>query len=314
MKGSRVNYCFDGATPVSAAFLANRYMLYTLERGYDNVYELADREGDVYVYKNNYSVPLGYMITETDNTELDPLFVSAAYMRENIHEDSGEDNDLNPIEKQNNLVHKLGIPENVFLPVEISSDGSKADFHVTEDAHYYAYTTNTKIDTVKIEYESTSKTFNQINKKFILDLGYHNAGNTINLNSENNESLDLTVYKMDTSALDKFIARLREQTFTVSNYDETSLTGTIDVTTEGHLVLSVPYEPSWTLYVDGRKTNMDVFEETFISVYLSEGQHTIELKYFPKGFIPGILVSIISIGAFAAICMIQKKTKQSKEN
>ena len=314
MKGSRVNYCFDGATPVSAAFLANRYMLYTLERSYDNVYELADREGDVYVYKNNYSVPLGYMITETENTDLAPLFVSASYMRENIHDDSGEDKDLNPIEKQNNLVHKLGIPENVFLPVEISPDGSKAELYVSEDAHYYAYTSNTKIDTVKMEYESTTKTFSQINKKFILDLGYHNAGSTLNLNSENNEALDLAVYKMDTSVLDKFIARLREQTLTVEHYDETSLTGTINAETEGHLVLSIPYEPSWTLYVDGKKTNMDVFEETFISIYLSEGQHTIELKYFPKGFIPGILVSIISIGVFAAICLMQKKTKTPQNN
>ena len=78
--------------------------------------------------------------------------------------------------------------------------------------------------------------------------------------------------------------------------------------------MSVAYDPSWTLYVDGRKTNMDVFEKTFISVSLSEGQHTIELKYFPKGLIPGAIVSIISIGAFIAICLIQKKTKTSPGN
>lgn len=314
MKGSRVNYCFDGATPVSAAFIANRYMLYTLDRGYDNVYELADREGDVYLYKNNYAVPFGFMITETDNTDLNSLFVSAAYMTENIHGDSDEDKDLNPIEKQNKLVHRFGITENVFIPVDISPDGSKAELHVSEDAHYYAYTSNTKIDDIKMDYEDKSKTFSQISKKFILDLGYQKEGSTLKLKSENGETLDLTAYKMDTAVLDKFITKLREQTLTVNSYNETNLTGSINVNTEGHLVMSVAYDPSWTLYVDGRKTDPDVFEKTFISVSLSEGQHTIELKYFPKGFIPGIIVSIISIGAFITICMIQKKAKTSPAN
>ena len=76
--------------------------------------------------------------------------------------------------------------------------------------------------------------------------------------------------------------------------------------------MSVAYDPSWTLYVDGIKTDMDVFEKTFISVSLSEGQHTIELKYFPKGFIPGIMISIISIGAFITICIMQRKNAKSQ--
>jgi len=312
MKGTRVNYCFDGATPVSAAFLANRYMLYTLDRGYDNVYELADREGDVYLYKNNYAVPFGFMITETDNTDLDSLFVSAEYMWDNIHTNHDEDSDLNPLEKQNKLVHKLGITEDVFIPVDISLNGSSGDLYIPEDAHYYAYTSNTKIDNIELKHEDQSKTFSQINKKFILDLGFHNADKTLNLKSENGESLDLAAYKMDTAVLDKFITRLKEQTLSVNGYNETNLLGSINVNTEGHLVMSVAYEPSWTLYVDGVKTDMDVFENTFISVPLSKGEHTIELKYFPKGLIPGAIVSLISIGAFIAICMVQRKNTKSQ--
>ncbi|MBD5451584.1 MAG: YfhO family protein [Lachnospiraceae bacterium] len=312
MKGSRVNYCFDGATPVSAAFIANRYMLYTLDRGYDNVYEFADREGDVYLYKNNYAVPFGFMITETDSTELDSLFVSAAYMQDNIHTSRDDDSDLNPLERQNKLVHKLGITEDVFIPVDINQNGSNGDLYISEDAHYYAYTSNTKIDDVKMSYEDQSKTFSQISKKFILDLGYHNADKTLNLKSANGESLDLAAYKMDTAVLDKFITKLREQTLTVNGYNETSLSANINVTTEGHLVMSVAYEPSWSLYIDGQKVNMEVFENTFISVPLDKGEHTIELRYFPKGLIPGAIVSIISIGVFIAICMIQRKNAKAQ--
>ena len=63
MKSSRVYYCYDGATPITAALLANRYMLYTIDRGYDTLFSLADTEGKLYLYRNNYSLPLGFMIS-----------------------------------------------------------------------------------------------------------------------------------------------------------------------------------------------------------------------------------------------------------
>ncbi|MDE7478591.1 MAG: YfhO family protein [Lachnospiraceae bacterium] len=285
MKGSRVNYCFDGATPVTAAFLSNRYMLYTLDRGYDNLYELVDTEDKLYLYKNNYSLSLGYMVSSSET-----LFNDAAAVEENIHEEDTDDKNLNPIQRQNKLVHHLGVDDDdVFYEVDVSSYGDNADIYIDEDAHYYAYTSNTKIDTIKLNYENESKSFTQIKKKYILDLGYHEAGETLTLKSENGESLKLTAYKLNEPALSQLIRLLNRQTMTVDSYDETSLNGHIDVTSASQLVLSIPYDPGWTLYVDGVKTDMDLFEDTFISTYLEEGSHTIALKYFPKGFIPGVI-------------------------
>lgn len=332
MKASRVNYCFDGATPVTAALLANRYMLYTIDRGYDNLFQLADVEGKLYLYKNNYTLPLGYVISETDisqeeNTvqssdtavilpeyleettddDINELFSDAEDVEENMHEEDDDDSSLNPIERQNNLVKKLGIDETVFIPVAVSSYGNMADIDSADSAHYYAYTRNTKIDTIQMTCESSSKSFTQIKKKYILDLGYHEAGETISLSSENGEPLNLTAYKVNEDALHAFIDKLRQQTMTVDDYDETHIDGHINITTAGQLVLSVAYEPGWTLFVDGIQTDIELFEDTFISVYLGEGTHTISLTYFPKGLIPGIAISVVSVVLFAAICIITKR-------
>lgn len=304
MKGSRVNYCYDGATPVTAALLANRYMLYTLDRGYDNLFELADTEGNLYLYKNNYALPLGYMITSASN-----LFNDADEVEENIHNDEEEDKSLNPVERQNNLVYHLGISEDVFIETAVDAYGSQADIIIEEDAHYYAYTPNKKIDTIKMNYEEESKSFSQIKKKYILDLGYHRAGEVLALKSENKESLDLTAYKVDEIVLSQFIDSLRQQTFTVDNYSDTSLSGHIDVSSAGQLVLSVAYDPGWTLYVDGMKTDMDLFEDTFISTWLDEGTHSVELKYFPKGLIPGAIVSIVCILLFVGLWYVARCRK-----
>ncbi len=306
MKGSRVNYCYDGATPVTAALLANRYMLYTLDRGYDNLFTLVDTEGKLYLYKNNYSLPLGYVVTSSE-----ARFDTAQNVTENIHEEDTDEKNLNPIQRQINLVHRLGIEEDIFSEVSIGSYGSQADLYIEEDGHYYAYTSNTKIDTIKMQYEEESKSFSQIKKKYILDLGYHNAGETLSFKSENGKDLNLTAYKINESVLSAFVSQLNHQTMTVDSYDETSLNGHIDITTPGNLVLSIPYDPGWTLYVNGEKTDINLFEETFISIALDTGSHTIALRYFPKGLIPGMTVSILSLLFLATLYYITRKRVKS---
>lgn len=339
MKSSRVYYCFDGATPFTAALLANRYMLYTADIGESDIFELVDTEGKLYLYKNKYSLPLGYMVSSemvsssdmnsitahhnefvggnldssessnvlSDDEILEELFSNVEEVTENIHEDEKADG-LNPIERQNRLVNRLGFEDTAFLYTPIDQINDFASLEVTEDGHYYAYTRNTAIDNIKMTCDgSSTKTFKSIKKKFILDLGYHTAGSTLTLSSENGEELGLSVYKLNQEVLEDFIASLSEQTLTVDNYTDTTIEGHIDVKNAGELVLSVAYEPGWTVLVDGKEAEIDLFEDTMISVYLTEGSHTISLTYYPEGFHVGILISIISLVLFLGLFYVKKK-------
>ena len=342
MKSSRVYYCYDGATPITAALLANRYMLYTIDRGYDTLFSLADTEEKLYLYRNNYSLPLGFMISsdmvsssdmatitahhnaltgaaydslqpQSSDDSLEELFSSADDVEENMHEDDTVSyvDQLNPIERQNYLVNTLGIQEDVFLPVTVEQDGGRATVDVETSAHLYAYTSNTKIDNIKLRYGSEDKTFKTIKKKYILDLGYHEASSYLTLTSENGEDLNLVVYSVDEDVLGKFTDKLSQETMTVDSYDETHMNGHITVTTPGELVLSIPYEPGWTLLVDGKEATMDLFEDTMISTYLTEGEHTIALSYYPEGFNAGILITVISLVIFAGLwILIQKQNRK----
>lgn len=340
MKSSKVYYCYDGATPVTAALLANRYMLYTLDRGYDNLFELVDTEGKLYLYRNYYSLPLGYMVSEaqvsstdmdtitahhnaltedtviTTNTkktsveedDLEELFTNAEEIEDSLHDGSDYNKSLNPLERQNELVTKLGVSSNVFIPVTVEQSGDHATITVQSSGHFYAYTRNTKIDTIKMTGEEKSKDYKDIKKKYILDLGYHEAGTTISLSSKNKESLNISAYVVNEPALAEFIDILSAQTMTVDSYDDTHINGHITVTNPGQLVLSVPYEPGWTLLVDGKEVAIDLFEDTFISVYLSEGEHTISLSFFPEGFIPGIIISLICVAIYILIELSMRRT------
>ncbi len=288
MRASRVNYCYDGATPVTAAILSNKYMLYTLDRGYDSLFRLADTEGKLYLYENNYSVPFGFVIPDT--------YVTNDY-----------DDSQNPVQRQNRLVNRLGIDGEVFMPVDIDSYGDIADLYAPLSAHYYAYTDNTKIEEINAEYEDGSKTFSNVNKKYILDLGYLDEEELLTLESDNGESLNLDAYSVDEDVLNEYITLLRQQTMTVDSYDETSISGSITVDKAGMLVLSVPYEKGWTLKVDGTDTDAELFENTFISVRLSEGTHAISLSYYPESFNTGVAVSALCVMIYLGLCWHDKK-------
>ena len=130
------------------------------------------------------------------------------------------------------------------------------------------------------------------------------------MTSENGEDLNLIAYYVDEGVLGNFIDSLNSQTMTVDSYDETHVNGHIIVTTPGELVLSIPYEPGWTLLVDGKEATIDLFEDTMISTYLTEGEHTIALSYYPAGFNAGIVITIVSLALFLVLCtLIKKQTK-----
>lgn len=342
LKSSRVYYCFDGATPVTAALLANRYMLYTLDRGYDNMFTLADTEGKLYLYENNYSLPLGYMIStdmvsssdmatitehhyafqngvtsttpssinSSTDESLDDLFTDAEEVANTMHDEDYSDG-FTPIQRQNNLVSQFGIEKPVFVPIDVEQSSGTALIQPETAGHLYAYARNTKVDTIELKYGDTSKTFKNINKKYILDLGYHEAGETITLSSGNGNELNLMVYRIQEEPLSEFIEKLSAQTMTMDSYDSTHIAGHITVENSGELVLSVAYEPGWKVLVDGKEANIDLFEDMMISVYLTEGEHNIELTYYPEGFNLGIFLSLLSLAIFLAICFYTSPVRKT---
>jgi len=95
----------------------------------------------------------------------------------------------------------------------------------------------------------------------------------------------------------------------VESYSADYVYGRIKVQEAGELVLTIPYEPGWTLKVDGEKVEANWYAKAFISTWLEEGEHTIELNYVPEGFGAGIVISVLSGIIVIVVWMLQKKRK-----
>ena len=110
---------------------------------------------------------------------------------------------------------------------------------------------------------------------------------------------------------DKFIEAyniLNTQGLDVTAYSDTKISGTIHVNEAGILMLSIPYDPSWTLKVNGVKTEITEIAEALIGVELEPGDYTIELSFTPRGFKPGIMITFTSVVIlFIIYCFYRKE-------
>lgn len=82
----------------------------------------------------------------------------------------------------------------------------------------------------------------------------------------------------------------------IKEASDTHLSGTINAATSGLMFTSIPYDEGWSVYIDGVKTDTTkICKDALTGVYVTAGNHTIEFKYMPKGFVPGIIITILCI-------------------
>ena len=62
----------------------------------------------------------------------------------------------------------------------------------------------------------------------------------------------------------------------------------------GYAVTTIPYDEAWRITVDGVRVNPVRYMEQFLAVPLEAGEHVIEMHYLPKGFVAGVLLTVLS--------------------
>ena len=242
---------------------------------------------------------------------LDELLGDISDTRTDALERALDSEGATPLDTQNRMVQALGLEQNLFTSVGAFQEEDGATT-ITADVsgHYYAYVGDTGVNSLKMESEGGNKSFSQVKYHYICDLGWHDTGDVISLTSEDSSSLNVSAYRLNHDVMDEVISILGEQTMTVDSYSSTHINGHIDVSRTGELILSIAYEPGWTILVDGEEVQPGLFDDTFISLSLTEGEHTIEMQYRPAGLTIGIIVSLICLTVFVAIVVLERRKRQ----
>ncbi len=91
------------------------------------------------------------------------------------------------------------------------------------------------------------------------------------------------------------------------------ITGTITAAEDSYLVLNIPYDKGWTIYVDNDKRTPEKANVMFLGTPIGEGNHSIRLTYHTPGLMPGIILLIIGIVVLVAINKTERKKSAREE-
>ena len=94
------------------------------------------------------------------------------------------------------------------------------------------------------------------------------------------------------------IYKLRENSLQITSFSETDITGTVTNNKDGILYTSIPNDGGWSIFVDGKETEVLTIFDYLCGIRLSEGKHTVRLVYKTPGIKLGSIISFISIGIF----------------
>lgn len=138
---------------------------------------------------------------------------------------------------------------------------------------------------------------------------YQSDDEALTLIGQNKVDLSKVALLVDVDAR-RVVEKLRE--ISSSGCDPNQLTGQVNrqeyamnsfqlhvqTNCQALLVTSEPYYPGWEAYVDGNKTDIYIVNTAFRSILIPSGEHIIEFRYFPKIFIMGLSISLVSLAAF----------------
>lgn len=333
--GNRYYYALT--SPLTHMFTGIRYVISrtgdimdteTMERAYTS--------GLAEAYRNEYSLPIGFMVNE----EL------SAY--------DGEAYD-NPFEAQNDFFTKAtGITDPLFTSIDVThtnhsgmnektgvykksygnytfSVDTEAENHTLhfnfipeEKSVLYAYFCADGVSEVNILRDNKDEGSYSVTKMqgFIAPIGTYAAGEKASVNANITDdnrtkgSIKLYVYALDMDVLDKAYEQLSSGGIELDEFSDTYFSGTVEAEKDGICYFSIPYDGGWTAYVDGKKTDIITIGGAMTGVNVSCGTHYIELKYMPEGFIAGVTATSAGIVIWLTVLVMEylkgKKKQEAK--
>ncbi len=347
MMSNTINsYTYNPQTPVYNMMFSLKYIvnnttpdLLSSSPNYKHVYS----HKNYTAYKNNYSLPIAYLVDKNVATWADEVYV------ENWERNTAADPFALQGDYFNLATGGLGSPFRRLYPAYIdysniapftesinessfyfdktndSFDGAAIFTLIPEtDSNIYIYFDVTGSNARSLTVTSRQGTMaHSINQSCILDLGYHNANETVTVNlplEAATGTIKFVAYTLDEETFESGYELLKNQQVLIEEFNDTSIKGRFTATEDCMVYTSIPYDTAWQIYIDGEKVSPEkvvAVGGALIGVLVEKGNHNIEFKYELTSLYAGLLISIMTVLAITAYYLIKilfayrnKKSKQ----
>ena len=331
IKGNYINsYVFHLQTPVYNTMMSLRYVVDNY--GYnmnEKLYTHVATVDKFAAYKNNYSMPIGFCVNndvvgwETDSTD-NPFEIQANYWQSATGvSDVFTKVDLTDVSMTNiNEGNSTFDDTNFFYEkADYNADASvTANYYIKNPGNYYVYVDTSACEHVNVTCGDFVET-QTVNEAYILDLGHHGKDEILSVEmpfkaDDDTGVVNCLVYMLNEDAFIEGYEAIKDGGLKVSEFTDTTIKGTVSAKENCVFYTSIPYDSGWQVKVDGKEAEtFDLADKAFLAFDLTEGEHTIELKYSPRGLNSGIYISVACwffVIVFSVVGSIKKKRKKKK--
>lgn len=266
-----------------------------------------------YIYENTTALPLAYRVNSEvaswGSSYYDPITtVNSLY--------EAMTGDERPV-----LLTEPIEADNTFLKGTVSADGTGFTFkpsgketatftvETSEAGQYFAYVDCRSAKSASIS-QGTNNWSPSTGEPYFVDLGELAAGETVTveLTAESTCSGHVYVVRLDDEVFSQAMQTLSADGLQISRFSDTQIEGTIHASDDGVLMTAISYDAGWTVLVDGQKAETIALDTTvpsgssdgaaggaLLGVVVSAGEHTVTFRFSPRGLVPGILLSVVSL-------------------
>lgn len=308
--------------------------IYVLPLGFMAAAEIADWEPNGLAFTNqnlfwNVITQTGTPFKTISPTEVIPEGIELVgleeitnYLRENTEEDEPEEHDADEDGHHHKELSAADILEVAnqmggMYPFKVTENDYSVEFVFTTEKNGELYLLQEigsfkSMEIIRADGTSAEHPVGISNAKTrgIIDAGHFEAGEqltvrfsnpTLTTEDINPEHLHSDSILLMAATLDDAIFKagyeklLQNGTLTITEYEEDAFKGTVNAAQDGVMMLSMPYDKGWTVTVDGVEAELIESKSHILMFAVSQGEHTIEMRYMPAGLKEGAFVSVAAL-------------------
>lgn len=323
-------YTYQESSPFTNMMLNIKYLISPYGNFLDTDHlQLKHQSGAVKLLENKCYLPQGFMVSE-DLLSFNMATASA-----------------NPFDNQNTIFRlATGLDGNLYEALEVETQGHTGyeDFNVTKeyygfyrfnvvnsavephfkfnytapyDGTAYAYFQCGEGENVDLKVNDTNVISNYVKRPYIMQMGTVKKGDKLSVYSNLKDATvgSASVYcnMLNEELFQQGLEKLSQSTLKCTKSTDTRIEGTIDVKEDGLFYTSIAYDKGWRAFVDGEEVEITPVCDALVAFKLDAGHHDIQLKYCPAGFVPGVIITFVSIALLIGLYVLSKKTSFMKK-
>ena len=345
-----VQYC--GSHPVADSLIGIRYLFANTNssKKVSSLYQLIYSDEERSVYYNPYALSLAFPVSSkiNDLTLIEPEYDDDGFTEE--HRDYYDNS--HPISNLNVLLrYMLGEddPLGVSVPISAKEKRSNINFYLVSNNHKL-YSKKDESLEASITYTFESDGVHEIYAHFPTDYprycyysidgvfggwllsgvgdGYINLGVLpegevefkITIQNEDNlvyiAQTNYNFYYLDSERFEDVYATLADGALEISEFSEDYIKGTLTASAERDTIMTtIPYDAGWIVTVDGEKVETYKTLDCLMAFDVTPGEHEIEMRYMPKVYVIGFIISAVGSSAFVLMIgaeFIYRRKKSAK--